>query len=101
VLGPLAEREAVRVVREEAGLSRRLYIFPRREKTEDGKLRCLVSHKGVYRLYREEGLAMLLRRRNDFGPKHEYGWCFRLVRTKCGRWTTRMTSFRAGGDSGH
>ena len=106
MVGPLAEREAVRVVRAETGLSerhacgligmhrgswryrrrerneaalrarlrdlaaerprfgyRRLYIFLRREKTEDGKLRWLVNHKRVYRLYREEGLAMQRRRR--------------------------------------
>ena len=36
---------------------RRLYIFLRREKTEDGTLRWRVNHKRVYRLYREEGLA--------------------------------------------
>src|SRR5713226_5910979 len=105
-VGPRAEREAVRVVRQEAGLSerracgligmhrgswryqrrerneaalrarlrelaaerprfgyRRLYIFLRREKTEDGTLRWRVNHKRVYRLYREEGLAMQRRRR--------------------------------------
>ena len=37
---------------------RRLYIFLRREKTEDGTLRWQVNHKRVYRLYREEGLVM-------------------------------------------
>src|SRR5260370_4409579 len=101
VVGPRAKREAVRVVREQAGLSerracgligmhrgswryqrrerneaalrarlrelaaerprfgyRRLYIFLRREKTEDGTLRWRVNHKRVYRLYREEGLAL-------------------------------------------
>ena len=31
---------------------RRLYIFLRREKTEDGALRWPVNHKRVYRLYR-------------------------------------------------
>ena len=94
MVGPRAEREAVRVVREE-GLSerracgligmhrgswryrrrqrdeaalrarlrelaaerprfgyRRLYIFLRREKGEDGTLRWRVNHKRVYRLYR-------------------------------------------------
>ena len=109
MVGPRAEREAVRVVREEAGLSerracgligmhrgswryqrrernevalrarlrelaaerprfgyRRLYIFLRREKTEDGTLRWRVNHKRVYRLYREEGLAMQRRRRKRF-----------------------------------
>jgi putative transposase len=109
VVGPRAKREAVRVVREEAGLSerrawgligmhrgsgrdrrkernegalrarlrelagqrprfgyRRLYIFLRREKTEDGTLRWRVNHKRVYRLYREEGLAMQRRRRKRF-----------------------------------
>ncbi|HEY3616286.1 MAG TPA: IS3 family transposase [Candidatus Sulfotelmatobacter sp.] len=109
VVGPRAEREAVRVVREEAGLSerhacgligmhrgswryqrrerneaglrarlrelaverprfgyRRLYIFLRREKSEDGALRWLVNHKRVYRLYREEGLAMQRKRRKRF-----------------------------------
>ena len=101
MVGPRAKREAVRVVREQAGLSerracgligmhrgswryqrrerneaalrarlrelaaerprfgyRRLYIFLRREKTEDGTLRWRVNHKRVYRLYREEGLAL-------------------------------------------
>ena len=45
---------------------RRLYIFLRREKTEDGALRWRVNHKKVYRLYREEGLAMQRRRRKRF-----------------------------------
>ena len=109
MVGPRAEREAVRVVREEVGLSerracgligmhrgswryqrrernegalrarlrelaaerprfgyRRLYIFLRREKSEDGTLRWRVNHKRVYRLYREEGLAMQRRRRKRF-----------------------------------
>ncbi|MGB9479447.1 MAG: IS3 family transposase [Candidatus Acidiferrum sp.] len=109
LVGPRAKREAVRVVREQAGLSerracgligmhggswryqrkerneaalrarlrelagerprfgyRRLYIFLRREKTEDGTLRWRVNHKRVYRLYREEGLAMQRRRRKKF-----------------------------------
>ena len=109
MVGPRAKREAVRVIREEVGLSerracgligmhrgswryqrrernevalrarlrelagerprfgyRRLYIFLRREKTEDGALRWQVNHKRVYRLYREEGLAMQRRRRKKF-----------------------------------
>ena len=45
---------------------RRLYIFLRREKTEDGTLRWRVNHKRVYRLYREEGLAMQRRRRKRY-----------------------------------
>ena len=45
---------------------RRLYIFLRREKTEDGTLRWRVNHKRVYRLYREEGLAMQRRKRKKF-----------------------------------
>ncbi len=109
MVGPRAKREAVRVVREQAGFSerracgligmhrgswryrrkerneaalrarlrelaaerprfgyRRLYIFLRREKGEDGVLRWQVNHKRVYRLYREEGLAMQRRRRKRF-----------------------------------
>ncbi len=109
MVGPQAEREAVRVVREEAGLSerhacglvgmhrgswryrgrgrndaalrarlremagerprfgyRRLYNFLRRERTEEGEPRWLVNHKRVYRLYREEGLAMPRRRHKRF-----------------------------------
>jgi putative transposase len=109
MVGPQAEREAVRVVREEARLSerhacgligmhrgswryqqrerndgglrarlremaverprfgyRRLYIFLRREKTESGELRWPVNHKRVYRLYREEGLAIRCKRRKRF-----------------------------------
>ena len=109
MVGPRAKREAVRVVREEAGFSerracgligmhrgswryqrkerneaalrarlrelagerprfgyRRLYIFLRREKGEDGVLRWRVNHKRVYRLYREEGLTMQRRRRKRF-----------------------------------
>ena len=109
MVGPQAEREAVRVVREQAGLSerhacgligmhrgswryrrrerdetalrarlremagerprfgyRRLCIFLRREENEDGELRWLVNHKRVYRLYREEGLAMRRKRRKRF-----------------------------------
>ncbi len=45
---------------------RRLYIFLRREKTEDGTLRWRVNHNRVYRLYREKGLAMQRRRRKRF-----------------------------------
>ena len=45
---------------------RRLYIFLRREKTADGTLRWRVNHKRVYRLYREEGLAMQRRKRRKF-----------------------------------
>ena len=45
---------------------RRLYIFLRRARTEDGTLRWRVNHKRVYRLYREEGLAMQRRRRKRF-----------------------------------
>ena len=109
MVGPQAEREAVRVVREEARLSerhacgligmhrgswryrprerddaalrtrlrelagerprfgyRRLHIFLGREKTESGELRWRVNHKRVYRLYREEGLAMRRRKRKRF-----------------------------------
>jgi putative transposase len=35
-----------------------LAILLRREKNEDGTIRWKVSHKRVYRLYREEGLSM-------------------------------------------
>jgi len=45
---------------------RRLYIFLRREKTEDGTPRWRVNHKRVYRLYREEGLAMQRSKRKKF-----------------------------------
>src|SRR2546422_2549264 len=45
---------------------RRLYIFLRREKTEDGTLRWRGNHKRVYRLHREEWLAMQRRRRQRF-----------------------------------
>jgi putative transposase len=45
---------------------RRLYIFLRREKAADGTLRWSVNHKRVYRLYREEGLAMQRKRRKRF-----------------------------------
>jgi putative transposase len=41
---------------------RRLYILLRRERTESGELRWPVNHKRVYRLYREEGLAMRRRK---------------------------------------
>lgn len=109
MVGPQAEREAVRVVREEARLSerhacgligmhrgswryrpreradaelrtrlrelaaerprfgyRRLHIFLGRERTESGEPRWRVNHKRVYRLYREEGLAMQRRKRKRF-----------------------------------
>ena len=45
---------------------RRLYIFLRREKAADGTLRWLVDHKRVYRLYREEGVAVQRKRRKRF-----------------------------------
>ena len=45
---------------------RRLYIFLQRERAERGTLRWRVNHKRVYRLYREEGLAMQRRRRKRF-----------------------------------
>jgi putative transposase len=48
---------------------RRLYIFLRREKTEGGALPWRVNHKRVYRLYREEGLAMQRRRRKRFSSR--------------------------------
>ena len=44
---------------------RRLYIFLRREKREDGTLQWRVNHKRVYRLYREEGLAVQRRPRRE------------------------------------
>jgi len=79
---------------------RRLYIFLRREKTENGTLRWRVNHKRVYRLYREEGLAMQsVGGASDFEPKHECRWHFRSVRMKCERWTTRTTNWPAGGNS--
>ena len=108
MVGPQAEREAVRVVREEGRLSerracgligmnrgswryrrkerndatvrkrlrelagerprfgyRRLYRMLRREK-ENGTAKWVVNHKRVYRLYREEGLAMQQRRGKRF-----------------------------------
>jgi putative transposase len=45
---------------------RRLHIFLRRERTERGEPRWMVNHKRVYRLYREEGLAMRRRKRKRF-----------------------------------
>jgi len=108
VVGPQAEREAVRVVREEGQRSerracgligmnrgswryqrkernegvlrsrlrelagerprfgyRRLYRMLRREK-ENGTARWVVNHKRVYRLYREEGLAMRCKKRKRY-----------------------------------
>jgi putative transposase len=109
VVGPQAEREAVRVVREQVGLSerhasgligmhrgscryqprkpndaglrarlrelaaerprfgyRRLHIFLRREKTGSGEECWPVNHKRVYRLYREEGLAIRHKKHKRF-----------------------------------
>ena len=45
---------------------RRLYILLRRERTPSGDPPGLVNHKRVYRLYREEGLAMRHRKRKRF-----------------------------------
>ncbi|MGH9814220.1 MAG: IS3 family transposase, partial [Candidatus Acidiferrales bacterium] len=45
---------------------RRLWVFLRRERTEKGEPRWLVNPKRVYRLYREEGLAMRRRKRKRF-----------------------------------
>ena len=45
---------------------RRLWVFLRRERTPEGEPRWLVNHKRVYRLYREEGLAMRCKRRKRF-----------------------------------
>jgi putative transposase len=45
---------------------RRLWVFLRREKTLEGESRWPVNHKRVYRLYREEGLAMRSKRRKRF-----------------------------------
>ncbi len=45
---------------------RRLHIFLRRERTESGEPRWRANHKRVYRLYREEGLAMRQRKRKRF-----------------------------------
>jgi putative transposase len=111
VVGPRAEREAVRVAREESKLSerracrligmnrgswryqrkerreaalrarlrelagerprfgyRRLHRLLRREK-EHGVMKWMVNHKRVYRLYREEGLAMHRRKGKRFRAK--------------------------------
>jgi len=111
VVGPQAEREAVRVAREESRLSerracrligmnrgswryqrkerheaalrarlrelagerprfgyRRLHRLLRREK-EYGVVKWMVNHKRVYRLYREEGVAMNLRKGKRFRAK--------------------------------
>ena len=108
MVGPRAEREAVRVAREEGQLSerracgligmnrgswryqrkerneaalrarlrelagerprfgyRRLHRLLRREK-ENGRAKWVVNHKQVYRLYREEGLAMRRRKSKRF-----------------------------------
>ena len=108
MVGPRAEREAVRVAREEGQLSerracgligmnrgswryqrkerneaalrarlrelagerprfgyRRLHRLLRREK-ENGRAKWVVNHKRVYRLYREEGLAMRRRKSKRF-----------------------------------
>lgn len=108
MVGPRAEREAVRVAREEGQLSerracgligmnrgswryqrkerheaalrarlrelagerprfgyRRLHRMLRREK-ENGRAKWVVNHKRVYRLYREEGLAMRQRKSKRF-----------------------------------
>ena len=108
MVGPRAEREAVRVAREESKLSerraceligmnrgswryqrkeryeaalrarlrelagerprfgyRRLHRMLRREK-ENGRAKWVVNHKRVYRLYREEGLAMRRRKSKRF-----------------------------------
>ena len=108
MVGPRAEREAVRVAREEGQLSerracgligmnrgswryqrkerdetalrarlrelagerprfgyRRLHHLLRREK-ENGRAKWVVNHKRVYRLYREEGLAMRRRKSRRF-----------------------------------
>ena len=78
---------------------RRLYIFLRREKSEDGTLRWRVNHKRVYRLYREEGLAMQRRRRKRFRAEARVRWCFPRERMKCGPWITRMTNWPAGENS--
>jgi putative transposase len=45
---------------------RRLHILLRRERTASGDLQWPVNHKRVYRLYREEGLAMRRLRRQRF-----------------------------------
>ena len=45
---------------------RRLHVFLGREKTKSGEPRWTVNHKRVYRLYREEGLAMRRRKRKRF-----------------------------------
>src|ERR1035437_1216656 len=82
MVSPLAKREAVRVVREEARLSerracgllrmhrgscryRRLHRMLRREQ-ENGTAKWMVNHKRVYRLYQEEGLAMRRKKRKRF-----------------------------------
>ena len=45
---------------------RRLYIFLRWKKAEDGTPRWTMNHKRVYRLYRDEGLAMRNKKRKRF-----------------------------------
>ena len=45
---------------------RRLHVLLGRERTAEGEPRWRVNHKRVYRLYREEGLAMRPRKRKRF-----------------------------------
>ena len=109
MVGPQAEREAVRIAQEETGLSerhacgligmhrgswryrrrrrsdaalrtrlrelaaerprfgyRRLCILLRRDRADPGEPRWRVNQKRVYRLYREEGLAMRRKQRKRF-----------------------------------
>ena len=58
-------RRALRELAEQRGRFgyRRLHVLLRREKQADGHPRWVVNHKRVYRIYREEGLAMRVKKR--------------------------------------
>jgi putative transposase len=80
---------------------RRLYIFLRREKTADGTLRWRVNHKRVYRLYREEGLAMQRRKPRKFRSEARLPLALPTRANEMWTMTTRMTKWPAGGNSEH
>src|SRR3989304_4606023 len=48
----------------------------------------------------KKGWPCGVRDASAFGRQHACRWQFRLGPMKCGPWTTRTTSFRAGGNSG-
>ena len=70
----------------------------RRERRERNAAKWVVNHKRVYRIYREEGLAMRRKKAQTIaGRSASAAGAAHAGRIRCGRWTSPRTAWRAGG----